>query len=419
MRKDKRKLFTAILAGFMALVMLLGLVAMIAPVVSAAPTESSSEIKKDLDVLKEKQQQILDEISGLESQISANMDDMEEVVLKKNLIDQEIFLLTEQVTNINAQITAYSALIADKQQQFEEAQAELEDMKQRNKYRLRAMEKNTFTSYWSVVFQADSFLDMLDRIKMIQEIQAADRAMIAEFRAASDAVAAAKKELEAEKASMEQTRQELADAQLDLEGKREEADAILTELVAKGQAYEELVEDAESRKHELSQEIDQVQDRYDEAKRYEQLLQNQHQGGSGNTSGNITPSGTWLVPINYTYFSSPYGNRWHPVYGGYRFHYGVDLAAPQGTPIYASRSGRVTNASYNSSAGYHVNIDHGDGYTSVYMHMTHYIVSYGQQVTAGQIIGYCGSTGASTGPHLHFGIYLNGSSVNPALYIPI
>lgn len=418
MRKDKRKLFTAILAGFMALVMLLGLVAMIAPAVSAAPSESSSEIKKDLDVLKEKQQEILDEIAGLESQISANMDDMEEVVAKKNLIDQEIFLLTEQVTNINAQITAYSALIADKQQQFEEAQEDLEEMKQRNKYRLRAMEKNTFTSYWSVVFQADSFLDMLDRIKIIQEIQAADRAMIAEFRAASDAVAAAKADLEAEKKSMETTRQELAEAQQDLQVKREEADAILTELVAKGEAYKELVEDAESRKHELSQEIDQVQDQYDEAKRYEELLQNQNNSQGGN-SGTVVPSGTWLVPINYTYFSSPYGNRWHPVYGGYRFHYGVDLAAPQGTPIYASRSGTVTNASYNSSAGYHVNIDHGDGYTSVYMHMTHYIVSYGQQVTAGQVIGYCGSTGASTGPHLHFGIYLNGSSVNPALYIPI
>ena len=418
MRKDKRKLFTAILAGFMALVMILGLVAMIAPVVSAAPSESSSEIKKDLDVLKEKQQEILDEIAGLESQISANMDDMEEVVAKKNLIDQEIFLLTEQVTNINAQITAYSALIADKQQQFEEAQADLDDMKQRNKYRLRAMEKNTFTSYWSVIFQADSFLDMLDRIKIIQEIQAADRAMIEEFRAASDAVAAAKADLEAEKKSMETTRQELAEAQQDLQVKREEADAILTELVAKGEAYKDLVEDAESRKHELSQEIDQVQDKYDEAKRYEELLQNQNNSQGGN-SGTVVPSGTWLVPINYTYFSSPYGNRWHPVYGGYRFHYGVDLAAPQGTPIYASRSGTVTNASYNSSAGYHVNIDHGDGYTSVYMHMTHYIVSYGQYVNAGQVIGYCGSTGASTGPHLHFGIYLNGSSVNPALYIPI
>ena len=97
----------------------------------------------------------------------------------------------------------------------------------------------------------------------------------------------------------------------------------------------------------------------------------------------------------------------------------MDLAAPTGTPIYASRSGTVTTASYGSSSGYYVQIDHGDGYRSIYMHMTHYDVYAGQYVRQGQVIGYCGSTGVSTGPHLHFGISLNGSYVNPANYIPI
>ena len=137
-------------------------------------------------------------------------------------------------------------------------------------------------------------------------------------------------------------------------------------------------------------------------------------------SGSSTPvSGGWKVPINYTAMTSAFGWRIHPIYGTRKFHYGVDLAAPTGTPIYATRSGTVSTASYNGSAGYYVQINHGDGFRSIYMHMTHYVVSAGQNVSQGQVIGYCGSTGGSTGPHLHFGISYNGSYVNPANYIPI
>ena len=159
---------------------------------------------------------------------------------------------------------------------------------------------------------------------------------------------------------------------------------------------------------------------YDEAKKreYQEWLASQPPT-QNNSSSNTVNGMTWLLPINYTYFSSPFGWRDHPVYGGQRFHYGVDLAAPQGTPIYATRGGRVTVATYDSSSGYYVSINHLDGFVTKYLHMTHYIVSPGQYVAAGQVIGYCGSTGASTGPHLHFGIYKDGVAVNPALYINI
>ena len=125
------------------------------------------------------------------------------------------------------------------------------------------------------------------------------------------------------------------------------------------------------------------------------------------------------MPISYRAFTSPFGWRVHPIYGTERFHYAVDLAAPQGTPLYAARSGPVSAATYSGDSGYYVQINHGDGYRSIYMHMTHYVVGYGQYVSRGQVIGYCGSTGMSTGSHLHFGISLNGSYVNPAHYIPI
>ena len=109
--------------------------------------------------------------------------------------------------------------------------------------------------------------------------------------------------------------------------------------------------------------------------------------------------------------------RDHPIEGIRKFHHGVDLAAPEGTPIYATRSGTVTAASYGSANGYYVTINHGDGFSTMYLHMTHYTVRAGQRVEAGQKIGECGNTGASKGNHLHFAIYYNGNSVNPAEYI--
>ena len=115
--------------------------------------------------------------------------------------------------------------------------------------------------------------------------------------------------------------------------------------------------------------------------------------------------------------TSPFGNRVSPTTGASTYHQGVDLSAPSGTPIYATRGGQVSAATYGSAAGYYVRINHMDGFSSIYMHMTHYVVSAGQNVTAGQLIGYVGQTGVATGNHLHFGISYNGAYVNPANYV--
>ena len=128
---------------------------------------------------------------------------------------------------------------------------------------------------------------------------------------------------------------------------------------------------------------------------------------------------TWRVPCSYRKLTSPFGERDAPTAGASTFHKGVDLAGPEGTPIYASRGGTVTIASYSNSGGFYVTINHGDGSSSSYLHMTGYTVSTGQRVSAGQLIGYMGSTGISTGSHLHFSIYYQGVAVNPAHYVPL
>jgi len=133
---------------------------------------------------------------------------------------------------------------------------------------------------------------------------------------------------------------------------------------------------------------------------------------------NPPSNASWTTPVSGYRLTSPFGMRLHPVLGYYRMHNGIDLACAQGTPIFAARAGKVTVASYQAGgAGNYVSINHLDGFASIYMHMTHYVVSAGQTVSQGQLIGYVGSTGISTGPHLHFGISYAGTYVNPLAYI--
>jgi len=417
----KRKLWVSILAGLLALIMILSLVVGVLPELVSA--KSSSQLKTELNALKEDKKEIDKQIKELEGQLSSNLKDMQAMVKQKNTLDQQIFMLYEKTANLNEQINAYSVLIADKQEELDTAETHLEDLNRKNKERIRAMEEDGALSYWSVLFKANSFADLLDRMNMIEEIAAADQRRLKEMSAAAKEVAEAKADLETERAELEENKVQLQTSQEELEAKRNEADELLAKLVATGDEYEELLHKAEDEAKDLASDIKDKQEEYEDALESEKPSN----GSSGSTSTNTTggsdyyvaSDAKWLVPCKYSRFSSAFGWRIHPVYKDRRFHYGVDLGGPKGTPIKATRSGTVTLAKYSSSAGYYVKIDHGDGFTSIYMHMTHYIVKKGDKVEAGEVIGYMGSTGTSTGSHLHFGITYKGSYVNPAKYIDI
>lgn len=421
-----RKKFISIMAGILAAVMLLTLVLSLLPThVHAA---SSSEIRGQIDALEEKQAALEAEMAGIRDQYVANENEMLDMVSKKNVIDQEIANLNAQITLINSQIASFNLLIADKQDELDAAQAKLAELNAKHKERVRAMEEEGKLSYWSVLFKANSFPDLLARLTMIEEIAAADQRRLREMSEAAQVVESAMAELETQKADQEATVAELEQATVVMEEKRSEADALLTQLVAKGAEFELLIEESEAAQDELLQQIAAKEKEFDKAKYQEWLATSIATtkptqppvtgggGGGGGGGGEVSTSG-WLTPVPYYTLTSPFGMRLHPVYGYYRMHNGVDLACAQGTPIYASRSGQVTTATFGKDAGYYVSINHGDGFASVYMHMTHYIVFAGEYVSQGQVIGYVGSTGASTGPHLHFGISYNGTYVNPMNYI--
>ena len=435
-----RKRLVSILAGILAASMLLALLVGILPV--AASAKSSSEIKEELSALKGDRSEIWAQLEELQSQQDATWESIEEMVEQKNNIDQQIGLLYTEIDNINAQIRSYTELIAANQEELDAAEARLAELNEKNKERIRAMEEEGEISYWSVIFKAKSFTDLIDRLNMMEEIDRADKRRMNELSEAAQAVNEARAALETEKAALEESRIALKESQAVLDEKRAEADAILAELNADKRALDQIEADYEAEEAKLTAEIaaaeveytkavqaeeaarkaEEERKRKEEEEKKKQEAANGGSGSSGSSSGSGSSGGSsssegWGRPCTWRKLTSPYGYRNHPTLGYRKFHSGVDLANSQGTPIYASRSGKVTVATYGSSYGYYVTINHGDGYSSLYAHMTHYVVSKGDYVSKGQLIGYMGSTGRSTGPHLHFSIFYNGSSVNPMNYI--
>ena len=458
--KNRKKL-VSILAGIMAAIMVLSMLFSLIPAAHAA---SSSEIQKQINALKEKKKELGQRRNELEAEIKANDDEIVQMVAQKNVVDQEIGILYAEIANINQQISAYNLLIADKQDELDAAEARYDDLSLKNKERVRTMEEEGELSYWAVLFKANSFSDLLDRLNMVEEIAAADQRRLDELRQAADAVEQAKMVLQLEKDELENTRVELANAEAELEAKRQEATDIIQALIAKGADFEKLLIEAEDEADALNQNITDLEKEYKEAKASEEEAYwaaywatyvppttppTEPPTQATTSSNNATekpgedetkPESTkpeeekteptdppapttppasegWIRPCSYVYVSSPFGQRESPTAGASTYHQGIDLAAPEGTPIRAVRSGTVTAARYGSSGGYQVVINHGDGYSSAYLHMTHYIVGAGQKVTQGQVIGYVGSTGISTGNHLHLEILYNGKRVNPAAYI--
>ena len=425
-----RKKWVQIMAGIMAAIMLLSLILSLIP--TKVQAASSSEIKKQIAELKNQKKELESQMKDVKNQVKENDNEISSMVAQKNAIDQEIFILYQEIENIDQQIAAYALLIADKQDELDNAQAHLDELSEKNKERIRAMEEDGGITYWSVLFKASNFSDLLDRLSMIDEIAAADRRRLQEMHEAAEEVSVAQDALEVEKQELQVVKDEMDAAQAVLDEKRAEADALLTELVAKGFELEEMYEKMEEEETAFLKEIAAKEKEYTEAKRREWIqymstyvtvppATQEGSGGGGTTSsgGGSSSGGSskWLVPCAYTMVTSRFGGRDAPTAGASTYHEGVDLGAPEGTPIYASRTGTVTTASYGSAAGYYVKLNHGDGFSSIYMHMTRYTVRSGQAVSAGQVIGYVGSTGVSTGPHLHFGISYNGSYVNPANYV--
>ena len=329
------------------------------------------------------------EQAELEKKIEAIQADKDKVLEQKALMDQRNDRLRKQMSLVQKQLDETTARIKELKAQ-EKEQYEL-FCKQ-----IRQEEERGPVSYWSVIFKATSFADLLGRMDFINEVMEYDRNVMEQLRATREQLAIDQKALEEQKAELISTQQEM-------EEQIAAAEALIKEYEsteAGMQAMHEQAEEDEARILELIKKAN-----------------SQNSGSSGGSSGNAGVGG-YIWPTNSTrYVTSPYGYRICPFHGK-EYHNGADIGAPYGSPVLAPKSGTVIQAGWNGGYGISVMIDHHDGIVTLFGHMCDRNVSEGQQVVQGQVIGWCGSTGNSDGPHIHYTMYKNGATIDPLPYLP-
>ena len=293
-------------------------------------------------------------------------------------------------------ISTYEELILQSEEELALAEAEEAAQYELFCQRVRAMEEQGTVDYWSVLFRATSFSDLLGRLDIINEIMEYDQRVMDDLKKLQEEVATKKAGLEAQKSDAEEAKATLLTQKSDLDRQREEANELVKQLQA----------DTAEAKAEMAAVAAEEEAILAEALRLSKLYAQQNQDPA--------TQGGYIWPVDSRYITSTVGGRASPGGVGSTNHKGTDIGRVGYTsPIYASKSGTVIVSQYTKSYGNYVVITHGDGNTTLYAHMSSRKVSVGQRVKQGDVIGITGSTGNSTGPHLHFEITEGGVRINP------
>ena len=378
-----------------ALVLVLTLAAAdVSPVLALVTKEDINALKSDAAALNNRKKE-------LEKELDALADDKSKALERKSLLDQRVDNTAAQIRNVEAQIEDYAALI-------DQAEGDLADAQQREaeKYelfckRVREMEEQGSVSYWSVLFKAESFSDLLGRLDIINEIMDADQRVIDQLKALQAEIEAKKADLESAKADSEAAKAELLVKKSELDKQRQEAIALVNEIRSNESKYQSTLNALDAEEERIQAEI---------VKKSRELAAQEAAKGKPSRSN----PGGYIWPVDSRYITSTVGGRTSPGGVGSTNHKGTDIGRVGYTsPIYAAKAGTVIVSQYSSSYGHYVVISHGDGNTTLYGHMSSRKVPVGQYVNQGDVIGITGSTGNSTGPHLHFEITENGVRVNP------
>ncbi|MBE6972234.1 MAG: hypothetical protein E7446_09040 [Ruminococcaceae bacterium] len=325
-------------------------------------------------------------------QMEAMQDDKNRAIEYKLLLDQRNAVLQDQIDTVQLQIQNTEEVIA-RYEVEEKAQYEL-FCKQ-----VRQEEERGTISYWSVLFKATGFADLLSRMDFITEVMEYNQRVIADLRQLREQLTQSKTDLQKQKESLDET-------QTELEEQIAEATRVMNEFLEQEDALQKLI-DAEE--EGAAQE---------EAFLKEWLEQNPENKGdieSDDTQGVLNGL---IWPSNARYITDKFGWRDAPTAGASSYHQGVDIGAPYNSNVYAAQSGQVIQAGWNGSYGYSITIAHDFGVATLYGHLNDYHVYVGDYVSRGQVIGLCGSTGVSTGPHIHYEVRLNGERIDPMPYLP-
>jgi len=388
---------------FVTIVAVLMVLALLVPILSVLlkPINARAVSESELYQLQQEQERIKRQQEELQEKIDSANDERAAILERKEMLDKQAELTRQEIANLNSQIATYENLIAIKEEEYQAALKDEEKQRELFKKRVRVMEENGEVSYLAVLFGAKDFADLLTRLDFISEIMESDEQVINAYRKAQAEAKQKKTELEEMKNGLVEARtlQEQKAAELDSQISR--AVQLIADLENNIAANAQLIEECEAAEQELAQKILEMT--------RELERQRQQQGG-----GIVVSTGRYIWPsASSKYVTSPYGMREDPIIYTWRMHNGIDIGASYGTYILAADSGEVVTATYSSSYGYYVMLYHGNDRYTLYAHMSEIWVDVGQYVGQGEVIGLVGSTGYSTGPHIHFEIMENGSRVDP------
>lgn len=396
------KIYKKLLCVALAAALVLSVVPAAVPVAaSAASQEELDELKSERDALVSQRQQQQAVVNELRQQ-QASVLVIKQALDERNAYTQWQIQLTEQ------EIELYDGMIADKELEVEEARRLENQQLAKYRSRVRAMEENGSYNVIAYLFNSSNLGELLTAVDDIGEIMESDRQLEDDYIEARENTEAVVAEYEEYKADIVEKQDELRAEQEELEKELDEAVQLITDITANLEENAEILAEFQAAEQQAETNVANMVIALEKQRAAEQAASGG--GGGGTVVG--TGSFTWPVP-SCTYLTSRFGLRIHPVYGTQKSHTGIDIGAASGATIVAADGGTVTMAGVNGGYGNCVMIDHGNGYKTLYGHMSSIAVTNGQTVSAGDTVGYVGSTGVSTGPHCHFEVWSGGSRIDP------
>lgn len=396
------------------LALVLTLIMTVSVTVSAMSVSAFAVTQSEIDDLRSQKADLKNQKSNIQSTINSLQGQQSDLISLKNALDEKNAITVKQILNLTEQIELHTELIEQKNVEVEQAQKTADEQLEKYKVRVRAMEEGGRYNYFEVLFGASSISEFLSLIDDIGDIMRSDKELENSYRQAVTDLKAVKAEYEEAKAEMETTKTELVALKAQQEADIAEASSVISSLQGQINSNSSVLSQLTAQEKQLNADIQQKVNELNK-----QNEQNKP-SNNGNSSGSTVGTGNLVWPSYCTYITSRQGPRTHPVTGEYKNHGGTDIGASYGSAIYAADSGTVVASSdgWNGGWGNYVMIDHGNGMQTLYAHMSSRAVSVGQTVSRGQTIGYVGSTGMSTGAHLHFEMYINGSRIDPQTRYP-
>lgn len=379
---------------------------------SKASSVSSNSIKEKEDQISKKKEekkalkQGLTDLQELKKNLEAKKNDLKNYVKE---LDSSLEQIEKNIEDLKGQIAGKEEEIVQAQEELEAAQEREENQKESMSARIRMVYESGTPNMVELLLQSKSFGDFLNKMDYVEKMVAMDQQMWLDYKAAKEYVQVCKEELELEKEILDETKASVEQEQKNLEEliaqKNQDIISYETDISNKEKAIREYEEEIKAQESEI--------------KLLEAAVAEERKKLIASSGSALTyDGGVFKFPLaTYTRVSDDYGMRIHPTLGVEQFHNGVDFASPKGTAIYAAYDGMVVAAAYSATMGNYVMIDHGDGLYTIYMHASALYVGKGDAVARGGTIAAVGSTGRSTGNHLHFSVRLNGSYVSPWGYL--